>query len=268
MVSSYYSTNLGDLYSVPYQLLLPVIQDQYIDLTITSPPYGDLREYNGYDFDFKFLADELFRVTKIGGVVVWVVRDQSINGSETGDSFRQALYFKEIGFNIHDTMIRTANGCQFSNPRHKRYFQVFDYMFIFSKGIPKTFNPIVDRKTIYGGRTKKYFTERQKNGFLKKKDKKHIYPEYSKRYNVWHVPNAGIGNKLRDKVTHPAIFPESLANDHIISWSNAGDMVLDPMAGSGTTLVAAELSDRRWIGCDVSSEYCAMAMVRISNEYI
>ena len=83
--------------------------DGVIDLVITSPPYDDLRNYKGYSFDFESIAKELFRVVKEGGVVVWVVGDATVDGSETGTSFRQALFFKEVGFNLHDTMIYMKN---------------------------------------------------------------------------------------------------------------------------------------------------------------
>lgn len=89
--------------------LMKEIPDDFIDLTVTSPPYDNLRDYNNemtWNFEkFKEVAKELFRITKPGGVVVWVVGDATIKGSETGTSFRQALFFKDCGFNLHDTMI-------------------------------------------------------------------------------------------------------------------------------------------------------------------
>ena len=118
------------------------IPSNFIDLTVTSPPYDNLRAYNGYSWDFESVAQELYRITKDGGVVVWVVGDATIKGSETGTSFKQALYFKEIGFKLHDTMIYQSDKPPLT---HNRYEQKFEYMFVFSKGRPKTFNPIMEK---------------------------------------------------------------------------------------------------------------------------
>ncbi|HDY89709.1 MAG TPA: site-specific DNA-methyltransferase, partial [bacterium] len=189
---------------------LKFIDNNSIDLTITSPPYDDLRDYEGYKFDFEAIAKELFRVTKEGGVVVWVVNDQTINGSETGTSFRQALYFMEIGFNLHDTMIYEKTN--FSNPSRNRYHQIFEYMFIFSKGKPKTFNPILDRKNKYGicwGKN----TNRSKNGEIKE-IKKRKPRKYGMKINIWRMNTSGQ-EKPCQSIEHPATFPEKLAKDHI-----------------------------------------------------
>jgi len=237
-----------------------------IDLTVTSPPYDNLRNYNGYEFDFEAIANELFKVTKPGGVVVWVVGDATINGSETGTSFQQALYFKEIGFNLHDTMIYAKNG--FSNPSSNRYHQVFEYMFVFSKNIPKTFNPIKDKKNLW--ETWGVNTSRQKNGELEEKKKRKSYVgELGMRYNIWNFNVGGSGMSTKDDLAlnHPATFPEKLAQDHIYSWSNEGDLVLDPFCGSGTTLKMAHLQNRKFIGIDISKEYCELAEKRI-NPYL
>ena len=116
------------------------MEDNFIDLTVTSPPYDNLREYNGYSFDFENIAKELYRVTKVGGVVVWIVGDATKNGNEYGTSFKQALFFKECGFNLHDTMIyRKLNYLPITT---NRYEPQFEYMFILSKSKLKTFNPI------------------------------------------------------------------------------------------------------------------------------
>lgn len=226
------------------------IPDKSIDMVLTSPPYDNLRTYNGYTFDFEGIAKELFRIVKDGGVVVWVVGDATIKGSESGTSFKQALYFKEIGFNLHDTMIWEKS--TFSNPSNNRYHQVFEYMFVFSKGKPKTFNSIKDRKNIYFG-TKIHGTTRLKNGktiSLSSKTKQKEISEFGQRYNVWKVSEEKVLNKL-----HPAVFPQSIANDHILSWSNEGDLVFDPMAGSGTTLKMAKKNNRNYVGIEISHEY-------------
>lgn len=235
-----------------------------VDLTVTSPPYDNLRTYNGnieqWSFEkFKFIAQELFRVTNDGGVVVWVVADATINGSETGSSFRQALWFMECGFNLHDTMIWAKPSFTSVGTLKTRYASTFEYMFVFSKGKPKTFNPIKDRKNIHAGK-KKHGTIRQKNGSTKPVSSKgKLYEEYGQRFNVWHMSP----EKSNKKRCHPAQFPEALAHDHIVSWSNPGDVVLDTFMGSGTTGVACANTGRRFIGMELDKQYFDIARERI-----
>ena len=243
-------------------------EDNVINLTVTSPPYDNLREYNGYSFDYKAMARELFRITKEGGVVVWVVGDATIKGSETGTSFEQALYFKKIGFNLHDTMIYEKTGFPF--PMSNRYYQSFEYMFVFSKGKPKTTNLIKDRKNIYAGqKVAREHGLRMANGEViensaNKIDKKRQIKEYGVRFNIWRIVNSSSkGDKIALK--HPASFPEKLAEDHILSWSNEGDVVLDPMCGSGTTCKMAILNNRNYFGIDCSEEYCNISKQRIED---
>ena len=221
--------------------------DNFIDLTVTSPPYDNLRTYNGYCFDFENVAKELFRVTKQGGVVVWNVNDQTINGSETLTSFRQALFFKDVGFNV-ETMIweKTGSGCLGSN---KYYGQNFEYMFILSKGMPKTTNLICDRENKVKSGTVKVNGGLDKNG--KGKDRIIERKHFGKRSNIWRFDT-------QKNSYHPAPFPEQLASDHIISWSNEGDLVYDPFMGSGTTAKMAIKNKRNWIGSEISEEYCSI----------
>lgn len=240
--------------------VMEAIPNNSIDMVLTSPPYDNLRDYNGYVFDFEGIAKELYRVVKDGGVVVWVVGDATVKGSETGTSFKQALYFKEIGFNLHDTMIYKKAGFQF--PSQTRYHQIFEYMFVFSKGKPKTFNPINDRKNKWGGPWGKT-TTRQKDGSLVER-KITQTNDYGMRLNVWRYTNGkGFGQKDDVAYQHPATFPEKLAEDHILSWSNEGDIILDPMAGSGTTLKMAKKNNRRYIGIEISSEYVKICQERL-----
>lgn len=235
--------------------------DNFIDLTVTSPPYDNLRNYNGYEFDFESIAKELFRVTKKGGVVVWVVGDATINGSESGTSFKQALYFMQCGFKLHDTMIYLKQG--FANPSSNRYHQVFEYMFVLCKEQLKTFNPIKDKSNNWGNTQTGDTTQRQKDGSLKQGSKRDINL-FGMRYNVWEVKNEGGWNNV-DMGTkkHPATFPDGLPRDHIISWSNEGDLIYDPFIGSGTTAKMAHLLKRNWIGSEISAEYCKIAEKRI-----
>ena len=232
------------------------ILNNFIDLTITSPPYDNLRDYKGYNFNFKGIAKELYRVTKQGGIVVWVIGEATINGSETGTSFRQALYFKEIGFNLHDTMIyhRYARF-----PDNQRYFQEFEYMFILSKDKPKSVNFISDVLRSKRHSLKEVGTKRQKDGSLKKWTAILSNNETRRRGNIW---SYGVATNETYHL-HPASFPESLIKDHIISWSNKGDIVLDPMCGSGTTCKMAKKLGRKYIGIDISKKYCEMARNRI-----
>lgn len=249
--------------------LMKGIPDGSIDLTVTSPPYDNLRNYNGFAWDFEGVARELYRITKDGGVVVWVVGDATINGSETGTSFKQALYFKECGFNIHDTMIYDKGSCPF--PDKTRYYQCFEYMFIFTKGKIKTFNPLEDRKNKCGGEKILSTTLRQKDGSLKKTSAElnntgRTIKEYGVRFNIWQI-SPGKGKSTRDEYAfkHPAIFPEQLAEDHILSWSNSGDVVFDPFLGSGTTAKMAVLNNRHYIGFELSNEYFGIACKRLDE---
>ncbi|MGJ3548577.1 DNA-methyltransferase [Bacillus subtilis] len=247
------------------QFMRENIDDCSIDLTVTSPPYDDLRNYNGYSFNFEETARELYRVTKDGGVVVWVVGDKTHNGSESGTSFKQALYFKEIGFNLHDTMIYEKDSISF--PDKNRYYQIFEYMFVFSKGKPKTINLISDRKNKwYNGKKHIKGHYRKIDGEKVRHNKQNLLKEFGVRFNIWRIPN-GHQKSTLDKVAfeHPAIFPERLAEDHILSWSNEGDIVFDPFIGSGTTAKMAALNNRKYIGTEISKEYCDIANERLRN---
>lgn len=226
--------------------------DEFIDLTVTSPPYDNLRDYNGYTFDFEPIAQELYRVTKHGGVVVWVVADATINGSETGTSFRQALYFKEVGFNLHDTMIYRTHKPPMND---NRYQACFEYMFVLSKGAPITFNPI-KVKSKHAGKSNTSRVYFRPDGTKKQMSKPGLYNETKVKESIWTLSS---GN---DKSGHPAAFPERLAHDHIISWSSPGDLVYDPFMGSGTTAVAAIKTKRDYIGSEISQEYVDLATDR------
>ncbi len=238
--------------------------NDFIDLTVTSPPYDDLRDYEGYAFDFENVAKQLFRVTKKGGVVVWVVGDATIEGSETGTSFKQALYFKEIGFNLHDTMIYKTHKPPLT---HNRYEQEFEYMFILSKGKPNTFNPLKIR-SIWSGDKKEYYynpaSSKETNRAIRQRNDTTIVNETRIRGNIFQYAT-GMNGSTSDKISfeHPAIFPEKLAKDHIYSWSNEGDLIYDPFGGSGTVAKMAHLQKRNWILSELSSIYRDLAQKRI-----
>lgn len=259
------------------QGMIDKIDDNSIDLTVTSPPYDDIRNYNGYSFDFENVAKQLFRITKEGGVLVWIVGDSTIKGSETLTSFNQAIYFKSIGFNVWDTMIYNKNNCPF--PSNVRYNQMFEYMFVFSKGKVKTFNPLKESKSeneikkIKSGsinfqsksfRNKDGSTSRadSNENMLKRISNSGKNTEKTKG-NVWTF-NSGYMVSSKDKISfeHPATFPEKLVEDHILSWSNPNDLVLDPFFGSGTTGKIAKKLKRNYIGFEISQEYCDIAEER------
>lgn len=244
------------------------LPENCIDLTVTSPPYDDLRDYENklvWDYNtFRKVARELYRVTKKGGLVVWVIGDKTINGNKSLTSFKQALYFQEVGFNIYDVIIYEKAG---SGPPHpNRYFNSFEYMFVISKGKPKTVNLLRDKKNSCAGMsTYGDITRREKDGSLTNKGKK-IINEYGVRTNIWRYNN-GKGFSSKDKIAyeHPATFPEKLVEDHIKSWSNPGDIVFDPFGGSGTTAKVSIELDRKWIYVEKVAKYCNVAKKRLEN---
>jgi len=227
-----------------------------VDIAVTSPPYGSMRAYSseGEWLDVvRLLAAQLAP----GGVLVWNVADQTVNGSETGTSFKQALEMLKCGLNLHDTMIYVKEGVQF--PDSNRYFNAFEYMFVASNGKPKTFNPIADRPNKWAGDTV-HGTDRQQDGTLRAPNGKkcgRLIKENGWRYNWWILANRP------DVDGHPAIMPYDLAKDHLRTWSNAGDLAVDPFAGSGTVLVAAKRQAMRAIGIEIEERYCEIAANRL-----
>jgi len=246
---------------------LDKLKDESVDAFITSPPYDNLRDYNGYSFPFEKIATKMYQKLAKGGVIVWVVGDAVLKGSESGSSFRQAIFFQELGLNIHDTMIYEKNGSSFPARRTgNRYSQVFEYMFVFSKGKPKTANLICDKKNKWSGWTTfgKAGSNRGKDGKLKERKNKNPTPEFSPRHNVWKF-NTGKAFTTKDDFAfqHPAMFPEALAEDHIMTWTNEGDFVVDPFVGAGTTTKMAAINGRDWLGIDMSEEYIDIANKRM-----
>jgi site-specific DNA-methyltransferase (adenine-specific) len=253
------------LYNDDCLKVLPTLADNSIDLVITSPPYDNIRDYNNsssWNFDiFKSIANELQRILINNGTIVWIVNDSTINGSETGTSFKQALYFKEIGLNIHDTMIWEKETSPFQH--NNRYINVFEYMFILSKGKPKTTNLIKDRKNKHGG-TIIHGTQRQKDGSLIPHSRNGFkIKEYGNRFNVWK-----INSEKANKTNHPAVFPLQLVSDHIKTWSNENNTVLDCFMGSGTTGIACKNLNRKFIGIEIDKKYFDIAKNRIEGTLI
>ena len=230
-----------------------------VDLTVTSPPYDKLRDYNGYEFPFEEIADELYRVTAKGGVLVWVVGDR-INGGRSLTSFRQAIYFQEIGFSAHDVMIYQKKNTPFM--RSNAYTNAYEMMFVMTKGKPATFNPL---KVPTQRNGMEMLTHNKLPDGINKKKLGELKKEKT-RTNIWAYA-VGLGGTTSDRIAfqHPAVFPEKLVEDHIKSWSNPGDLVLDPMCGSGTTGKMALLNGRSFIGIDISANYIDIARRRLAD---
>jgi DNA modification methylase len=248
--------------------ILTSMPENCIDLVVTSPPYDDLRDYNNelkWNFEvFQDISRELFRVMKPGGTLVWVVGDKTTNGNKSLTSFKHALFFQEIGFKIYDIIIYEKSGT--GPPHSKRYFNSFEYMIIASKGMPKTVNLLRDKPNKWAGKeTFGNVTRREKDGTLTNKGKKKIN-DFGIRTNIWRYDN-GKGFSTTDNIAydHPAIFPEKLVEDHILTWSNEGDIVLDIFGGSGTTAKVAQKLKRSWIYVEKVKEYCNIAEKRILN---
>jgi len=256
-------TYLNKITSGDSTQLLSKLDGDSIDLIVSSPPYDNLRSYKGYNFDFEKIAKESYRVLKKGGVLVWVISDATIEGSETGTSFKQALHFMSLGLNLHDTMIfKKAN--PIPQIYRKRYTNEFEYMFVFSKGVVKTHNPLMipclHAGLELGSTTYKNYSKGEQT---RKKLANPVKAEKVKG-NVWEYV---VGKRKEDASAkgHPAPFPFKLALDHIQSWTNEGDIVLDPMCGSGTVCMAAESIKRNYIGFDISEEYCELARNRMKE---
>ncbi len=253
----YYQDESVTIYNADCRDVLPTLDK--VDLVVTSPPYGSLRDYGGHEFNWQTTMVAISRSVGDGSVIVWNTADETVNGSESGDSFRQALFAMNLGMNLHDTMHYIKEGVNF--PESNRYFSAHEYMFVFSWGKPKTFNPIEDRKNIYGG-MKMHGTDRLKDGSTRQiHGEGKAVKDYGMRYNWWKIDNS----PTKDNGGHPAPMPYGMATGQILSWSNAGDTVLDPFMGSGTTLRAAKNLGRKAIGIELEERYCEIAAKRMSQ---
>lgn len=250
----------NEIYNCDCVELMQSMQEDSVDLTVTSPPYDNLRNYNGFEFDFEKIAENLYRVTKKGGVLVWVVGDKIVNGNKTLTSFKQALFFQQCGFNVHDVMIYKKKNTPFM--RSNAYTNCYEFMFVFSKGKPKTFNPLTEGTVRQGFEMVVY---NKGADAVNKKLMKELKAQKTKT-NIWEYA-VGLHGSTSDKdaFNHPAVFPEKLAEDHILSWSAENDIVFDPMCGSGTTLKMASKHKRLYLGCDISEEYVQLARARLDK---
>ena len=239
---------------------LATIPDNSIKFTLTSPPYDDIRDYNGYSFPFEDIAKELWRTTKSGGVIAWNVADATIKGSETGTSMRQALYFMSLGFRLHDTMIYAKKNPMPAGVSSKRYHQAWEYVFILSKDAPETFNPIMVKAKY--GHLEASMKHRGKDGDMNYTKTKRN--EFTKVRNIFEY-SVGGGHSSKDKIAfqHPAIMPEQLAYDMITTWTDVADTVFDPFTGSGTTAKMCMATNRKFHGTEMSAEYCTIIQERL-----
>jgi len=258
----FYDENQIKIYNTDCLEFLKTVSDESIKFTLTSPPYDNIRNYNGYSFPFEDIAKELYRTTKRGGVVAWNVADATVNGSETGTSMRQALYFMSLGFRLHDTMIYAKKNPMPASVNSKRYHQAWEYVFILSKDAPETFNPIMVKAKYYGGAAS--MKHRGENGELNYHKTKRN--EFTKVRNVFEY-SIGGGHSTKDKVAygHPALMPEQLASDMISTWTNPGDEVFDPFTGAGTTAKVCHVLGRKFFGTEISTEYCNLVKQRITD---
>jgi site-specific DNA-methyltransferase (adenine-specific) len=260
MTTLFYSKNDINIYNSDCLEYLKTLSDNSIKFTLTSPPYDDIRDYNGFSFPFEDIAKELWRTTKVGGVIAWNVADATVKGSETGTSMRQALYFMSLGFRLHDTMIYAKKNPMPAGVSSKRYHQAWEYIFILSKDAPETFNPIMVKAKF--GHLEANMKHRGKDGEIKYTKTKRN--EFTKVRNIFEY-NIGGGHSTKDKVAfgHPALMPEQLAHDMITTWTNEGDEVFDPFTGAGTTAKMCLLANRKFHGTELSLEYCDLVKTRI-----
>jgi len=260
MTTPFYSQSDINIYNSDCLDYLKTLPDNSIKFTLTSPPYDDIRDYNGYSFPFESIAQELWRTTKAGGAIAWNVADATVKGSETGTSMRQALYFISLGFRLHDTMIYAKKNPMPAGVSSKRYHQAWEYIFILSKDAPETFNPIMVKAKF--GHLEANMKHRGRDGEIKYTKTKRN--EFTKVRNIFEY-NIGGGHSTKDKVAfgHPALMPEQLAQDMITTWTNEGDEVFDPFTGAGTTAKMCLLSNRKFHGTELSLEYCELIKERI-----
>lgn len=254
----YYQDNFTTIYHGDNCEVLSCLGKSFVNMVLTSPPYDDLRVYGGHSWDFYGVSWNIKKVIKQGGVIVWIVNDSTKDGSETGSSFEQAMHFKKLGLSLHDTMIWEKGVVAF--PESIRYNQKNEFMFVFSNGKPSVFNGIKDHKNVSFGRIVSGKDRQADGSFKARSGLGGECPEYSLRGNVWHIWNQERG------IGHPAPLPIQLAKDHILSWSNPSEIILDPFMGSGTTLRAAKDLNRKAIGIEIEEKYCEIAAERMSQE--
>ena len=261
-MKAYHRSDEYSIYNANCLDYLQTLPNNSIKFIITSPPYDDLRNYNGYSFEFEKIALELARTLQEGGVIIWNVADATVKGSETGTSMRQALFFIDCGLRLHDTMIYEKQNPMPASKSSKRYHQAWEYIFCFSKGTPETFNPFMIPAKY--GHVEANMKHRGKDGNLEYTKTKRN--SHTKVRNIF-TYTIGGGHSTSDKEAHghPALMPEKLAEDQILTWTNPGDTVFDPFSGAGTSGKMAVKNRRKYIGTELSKDYCDLAKLRIDK---
>lgn len=248
--------------------ILPTIRESSVDLTVFSPPYDGLRDYKGKpSFDMAVLGREILRVTKEGGVCCMVIQDATKNGAKSLTSFRTACLFADLGWRLFECCIYSRAGVP-GAWWTKRFRVDHEYIFIFTRGdgLPRRFDKtslMVESK--YAGITAGGTKRTTKGDFVA--IKKTVISPLKCRGTIWHYA-ASNTERNKTKSEHPATYPDSLARDIISCFSKEGDLVLDPMMGSGTTGIASVNMGRRFLGIEISVQYMEIAKRRFRAECV
>ena len=230
-----------------------------VPCTVASPPYGALRHYHGnHQFDFEAAAAELWRITRPGGVVCWVVREEVVDGSESGEASEQRLFFRDLGFRLHQTIVMERYGSRARSPG--RYGESLEYAFILAKGKPATVRLLRDRRNKTAGKLVTA-THRYPDGSYRVQ--RYEVDEWGYRKAVWYFAQ-GM-HVATDPVArlHQAPMPEAMAEDLILSYSREGDLIFDPFAGVATTAKMALLNHRNYFGYEINAIYHARGEERL-----
>jgi site-specific DNA-methyltransferase (adenine-specific) len=245
---------------------MATLPDNCIPLTVTSPPYDKLRRYGGQRWSFETfekVARQLFRLTMPGGVVLWVVQDGTVDGSLTGTSARQWLYFQQIGFDLNSVLILATRGWR---SQTSRYANQFHFGFVLSKGRPRAFHPIRDRINSTAGQRLRCSRRSASGEAVTTYNGDRRLGLHGYRANVWFY-DVGGGKSTKDRYAsrHEALMPEQMARDLIISWSRPGDLIFDPFCGAATTCKMALLSHRHYLGIEAHALYYRLALRRMRD---
>lgn len=262
------SYKLNEVYCGDCVKLMKLLPDSTIDLVVTSPPYDKIRDYNGsIHFDLHKTGQEIFRVLKSGGIAVMVIQDQTKNFGKSLTSFKTIIdWCDNIGFKLFETIIYRKNGSE-GVWWTKRFRVDHEYMPIFLKGKkPQYFNKEpLKIPSKHGGKVMTGSGSRKTNGETQKTVTRAI--NFKKcRGTIWNYLMAGDKNPLKRK--HPAVFPDKIPYDFIQCFCPEEGIVLDPFAGSGSTLVMAKKLRRSFIGFDIVPEYCELARERLKTEFV
>lgn len=236
-----------------------------VDLVLFSPPYDGVRDYRGnWTLDLPALGSELLRVVKDGGFAVMVIADGTKNQRKSMTTFRTAVAWEDAGWSLFESVIYSRDG----RPGAwwaTRFRVDHEHILMFYKGKrprPVTHHDGLRVPSKHAGK-KWTGTQRLTDGTLVKTSATVAADKC--RGTIWHYATSNSeGN--RTKAKHPATFPDALARDVILALSAPGDVVYDPMMGSGTSVVIAAQEGRRWLGNDFFAEYVEIAQQRLAVE--